>query len=157
MPLLSRLTPNHWRLLKFCVVGTSGLLVNEAVLWLCQQVLYVGLDLDDTFLGGNRLTWSGATAIAVAILTNFLLNDRWTWGDREKKPGIRNFVLRLGKYYLIAAVAGTVQWLALKLLTEQAGLHYLASNVVGIVLGMMINFVANNAWTFRQTKRRPPG
>ena len=135
------LTPERLRFLKFCVVGGLGVLVNEFVLWLCYSHLLHGLG------SGSRLTWSGVIAIGVSIFTNFLLNDFWTWGDRAKR-GRAHFFSRLGKYYIVATAAGVVQWSVLKLLTESFGVHYLLSNLAGILAGLVINFVVNNVWTF---------
>ncbi len=101
------------------------------------------------FFGGNRLSWAGIIAIAVAIFTNFMLNDSWTWRDRAK--GAENpFVVRLAKYYAVASVAGVIQWTVLKVLTESFGIIYLVSNLVGIMAGLSINFLVNNLWTFRE-------
>jgi len=91
----------------------------------------------------------------VAILTNFLLNDAWTWRDRRKAAGGAGFLVRLGQYYLVASVAGVVQWSLLKLLTESAGLHFLLSNLLGVIAGLAINFVVNNLWTFRDRAASP--
>lgn len=107
----------------------------------------------DRLLGGNRLTWSGIASIGLAIFTNFLLNDLWTWRDRKKGRRVR-FLVRLGQYYLVASVAGVVQWTVLKLLTESFGMHYLLSNLIGVIAGLAINFLVNNVWTFRN---RPEG
>jgi putative flippase GtrA len=193
--LRRQLTPERVRFLKFAFVGATGVLVNEAVLWLCYRHLLAGLTaptgeafarllafggaatdspfggalavgafeqlVPDSFhavarlLGGNRLTWSGIAAIGVAILTNFLLNDAWTWRDRRKARGGAGFLVRLGQYYLVASVAGVVQWTTLKLLTESVGLHYLLSNLLGVIAGLAINFVVNNLWTFRDRGPRP--
>ena len=132
------------RFAKFCLVGGSGVLVNKAVLWLSMEHLLLGL------APGPRLSWSGLVAIAVAILTNFLMNDAWTWRDRTRSDARDPFPVRLGKYYLVASAAGLVQWSLLKLLTESFGWHYLLSNLVGIGAGLVINFFVNHLWTFRK-------
>ena len=180
------LTPERIRFLRFCLVGFSGVFVNEFVLWLCYDHLLVVLspgaatthlhDLvaelgaaggapalaaesfaaylpaeftnTNLFLSGNRLTWSGFAGIFVAIFTNFLLNNAWTWRDRRQR-GALPFLIRLAKYYAVASVAGAVQWTMLKVLTESFGIYYLISNLIGIAAGLVINFVINNLWTFR--------
>ena len=142
------LTKERLRFLKFCVVGGSGVVVNELVLIFGVEVLFSGLE------PSVRLSWSAVLAIGVAILTNFLLNDAWTWRDRTRRPSSDGFLTRLLRYYLVAAVAGVVQWSVLKLMTESADLDYRLSNLVGIAAGLVINFFVNNVWTFRVA--RPP-
>src|SRR5262245_41946521 len=78
------------RFLKFAMVGISGVLVNEGLLWLCTELFFTPLPHDVRILVG------GAVAIGGSIFTNFLLNDVWTWGDREKL-GTTHFFTRLGK------------------------------------------------------------
>ena len=151
--LLRRLlTPERLRFLRFCVVGGSGVLVNQFVLWVFYEFVLSSVSGSLVLFSGVawsfRLVWAGVLGWAVSVLTNFILNDRWTWGDREKGR-LGHFFHRMGQYYLVASAAMVVQVLLLLVLTEQAGIHYLISNLVGIVAGLVINFVLNNIWTFR--------
>jgi dolichol-phosphate mannosyltransferase len=125
------LTP---RTLKFGIVGSSGVLVNMGVLYLLTE-----------FFGVFYLV-SSIIAIEVSILSNFLLNDNWTWHDR--KPG--HIVHRAIKYHVAAGLtAVVVNWLLLLILTEVFHLYYLVSNIIGIGCGMISNFIVNDLWTFR--------
>lgn len=129
------------RFLKFAVVGASGVVVNMGVFVAAFDFFFVGLGDE------SRLMWAGVLAVGVSILTNFLLNDAWTWGDREK-GGALHFAWRLAKYFTVASIAGVVQLVVLWLLVR-AGLDEHVSNLAGIVAGIGINYVANNWWTFR--------
>jgi putative flippase GtrA len=55
------------RLIRFSLVGLSGIAVNSAVLWMV--IKEIGLPV----LPGSML------ATEVAIISNFLLNDCWTF------------------------------------------------------------------------------
>lgn len=143
-------SPEILRFVKFAVVGGSGVVVNMAIFWLALHRLLVALPESATLgaLAYNpRVAWSGALAIGISIITNFLLNDAWTWGDRQKR-GTLHFWWRLSKYVLVASVAGVVQWVALQSLVG-FGMHVMLANLCGIIAGIGINFVANNWWTFR--------
>lgn len=136
------------RLLKFCVVGGSGVVVNLGVLY----VLLV-------FLPDGWAEWRPRVAsiagIAVSILTNFLLNDIWTWADRAKK-GRLHWFQRLAKFILVSSVAALVQFALFVLLFEYANLRSLlgerigglCSQCIGIICALVINYIANNYWTF---------
>lgn len=141
------LTPERLRFLKFCVVGGFGAVLNEAIFLLGLHVLFE--DLPE----GARVGWSGFLAIALTIFTNFLMNDAWTWGDREKR-GRTHFFARLGRYYLVASGAAVMNWLILKALTAWAGLTPWLANLIGIAAGMAVNFLVNNLWTFRARRQR---
>ena len=130
--LLKRvINPERLRLLRFCVVGASGVFVNLAVFELA-------------FMAWSFVI-SNAVGIAVSIFTNFMLNDRWTWADREKKP----FWHRLTAFYLVSLSAALVQLGGSYACYEWLDIQRHVSLLVGIAAATGINFVSNNVWTFR--------
>lgn len=120
--------------MKFAVVGGSGVLVNMG----CFFVF--------TRFAGIRIEFASPMAIEISILSNFLLNNAWTFRKRDTDVGFAGRILR---YHLVTAVAGLVNYLTLLLLTNVVGLNDLISNMIGIVLGMFINFFLNSLWTWR--------
>lgn len=129
----------HQRLLQFGSVGVSGVFVNMAVVWLALSVLAVP-DPD------SRDAMASALGILVSMFTNFLLNDAWTWGDREKGP----WLSRLTRYYLVGAAAALLQFgcaMGLRMLLD---VNLYIAQAAGIGLGTVVNYVANNVWTFRE-------
>lgn len=125
------------RMVKFAVVGASGVLVNMGLLYL----------LTEKALLDYRL--AGILAIETSILTNFLFNDVWTWRDRQKSP----FPVRMLKYHLSAGITALLfNWGLLLLLTGVFGLYYMLSHLAGIACGMLSNYILNNFWTFRERK-----
>lgn len=126
---------NRLRFLKFGLVGGSGVLVNMGMLYILSD------------LAGMILWASGALAIELSILTNFLLNNFWTWSDRRHTP----FFHRLVKYHVSAAVAAFgVNWTLLMFLTKVVGLHFMLSNLIGIMAGLLVNFILSEHWTFKK-------
>ena len=135
------LSKEQRRFIKFCVVGTSGVPVNLLCTWLGYAFVFGMLDELPRKAGAYLL------GIFVSIFTNFLLNDLWTWRDRQGT--LQGFAPRLGKFYLVCSLASAIQFGTAMGLTIWLGLHYLLAQVVGIGLAMAINFLVNNAWTFR--------
>ena len=134
------------RFFRFCVVGGSGVAVNLAVLWLTLALL-------PPARGAWQTRMAQATGILVSIVTNFLLNDRWTWGDR-KSGGARCWLQRLGMFYLVSAAAALLQWSCSVALHEWLGLWIFLAQALGVVLAMGINFTMNHQWTFRHRRDR---
>ena len=134
------------RFFRFCVVGGSGVAVNLAVLWLTLALL-------PPAWGAWQTRTAQATGILVSILTNFMLNDRWTWGDRES-GGARCWLRRLGMFYLVSAAAALLQWSCSVALHEWLGLWIFLAQALGVVLAMGINFTMNHQWTFRHRRDR---
>jgi dolichol-phosphate mannosyltransferase len=122
------------RILKFSTVGFSGLLVNMGLLYILSDYFHIYYII------------SSVIAIETSIITNFFLNDLWTWSDREKK----SFIRRLTQYHIsVGLTAILVNWLLLIFFTEVLGVYYLISNMLGIAAGTLLNFIINDIWTFK--------
>lgn len=145
------------RLIKFAVVGFSGVFVNLLISELFFRVIL--LEIADATL---RLAASNAIGVVVSIFTNFLLNDHWTWGDRRKGDR-RAWFGRLTKYYIAASAAGALQ-VGVSSVSYDVLFSYLAIEVAGfkldstlaictgIAAGMIINFVASHFWAFKDSE-----
>jgi dolichol-phosphate mannosyltransferase len=127
----------HPRIIKFSIVGGIGVLVNMGILYLLTEFFSVLYIISSIF------------AIELSIFSNFLLNDLWTWSERKKKK----FHQRLIQYHITAGITAFIaNWLLLIFLTEVAGVYYLISNLIGIGIGMLSNFILNDIWTFSQSE-----
>lgn len=124
------------RFLKFCLVGGSGVVVNMGLLYLLTEY------------GGLYYLVSSAISIETSIVTNFLLNDFFTFPDRRRR-GLHQFLGRLLKFNLVSLGALTINMTVLWLLTSVAGLYYLVSNLFGIAAAMMWNYLVNFWWTWK--------
>jgi dolichol-phosphate mannosyltransferase len=120
------------RFLKFCVVGASGILVNEGLLWL----------LTDNF--GLFYLYSAMVSIEASIVSNFILNNTWTFRDRRQTSG--NIYIRFLKYNLTCLVGAGLNLAVLWMLTEILGMHYLISNLFGIAVAVIWNYTASIKW-----------
>ena len=174
--LRSHLTPEQRRVIKFLVVGTSGVPVNLGMVWLGTLLLAPASFSDlkvwaaDVF-GVPTLTDTGVRdivaygmGILVSILTNYLLNNSWTWGDRVAGGNAGSFLRRLTKFYLVSSVAAVVQLGTSSVVSAavrgneffNSSIHgdyrvyHAVSPMIGILAGLAINFVVNNLWTFRK-------
>ena len=92
---------------------------------------------------------SSALGIVVSVFTNFVLNDLWTWGDRSKG----SWFSRLARYYLVSTLAGLLQFGCAMGLRFLLDLNLYLAQIAGIGLGTVVNYVANNLWTFRELPR----
>ena len=137
----ARTTPDQRRLIKFGAVGGSGVVVNLAFVW-------VGRSLVPDWDPDLRDAFASALGIAISILSNFLLNDLWTWGDRTKGARRRDFLTRAFSYYVVSGAAVVIQYgVAMALRFWLDWIIYFAQ-AAGIILGTGVNYVANNRWTF---------
>jgi putative flippase GtrA len=133
------LTPTRRRFVKFGMVGSSGVVVNLAFVWLALQ-----------FATSQEL--ASAIGILVSVFTNFLLNDAWTWGDRTKRSGVGSFFLRVSQYYLASGLAIAIQYGTAMTFVHAWDQNVYVGQLIGIGMGMVVNFIVNNFWTFREDR-----
>jgi dolichol-phosphate mannosyltransferase len=146
------LTQEQKRFVKFGIVGSSGVVVNLCFVWLALQGLAsFAVDCGDGCIGsGTEQAIASAVGILVSVFTNFLLNDVWTWGDRQKGVGVGSFVFRVLRYYLASALAIAIQYGAAIALVQGWEANIYVGQLGGIALGTVVNFLINNIWTFRE-------
>jgi dolichol-phosphate mannosyltransferase len=124
------------RLLKFILIGLSGVVVNEGILLLLTE------------FGGLKYYLSSILGIEASIISNFLLNDYFTFADRRTgKTG--SFWARLLKFNLTCATGALIQYGLLLLFTSVFGVNYLISNLIGIAVAFIWNYVINLVWTWK--------
>jgi putative flippase GtrA len=126
------------RWLKFNAVGAIGIVVQLAALAVLTSVLEI-----------NYLLATGL-AVEAAVLHNFIWHEHFTWGDR-RSPG--RFI-RLLKFNLTTGVFSIAGNLALTKVLSDAGVNYLAANVISIALCSIINFFLNDRIVFTQGRTR---
>ncbi len=123
------------RILKFGVVGVSGIGVNMGSLYLLTEFASI------PYFVGSLI------AIELSILSNFWLNHLWTWKDRSEFGSVWGKGLRYHVGAGLTAMLGN--YLILIALTEFFGINYLISNLIGIGVGTIGNFIVNDLWTFK--------
>jgi len=133
---LMRRTGELARFIKFCLVGGSGVGVNMGLLWLLTEV------------GGMFYLMSAAISIETSIITNFLLNNYFTFADR-RQPGVKSLLKTLMKFNLVSLAGLGINLTILWILTEPLGLFYMLSNLVGIAAATLWNYLLNNWWTWK--------
>lgn len=131
--LLPKLRDRAAQPLRFAVVGASGVLINTAVLWLLVRQLQLPLLL--------------ATALAteVAVISNFLLNNAWTF-RAHTTSGSR--VARFARFNLAMLGGLLITALILALL-----MHYTRSlvvaNIIAVGCATCWNYIASSRWAWR--------
>ncbi len=159
--MLQRLrSPRLWR---FAAVGFSGVFINLGMLFLFADVLHLDQRVAEAMqrplaLFGVKSTLSSALAIEVSILWNFLLNNAWTFSDRNEQASA-GFLARMVRYNVVSLVGLVIQLVAFVALSamfvrlfdlDDIGIWKYPAQLVGIAVAMAWNLVSNFYFTWAQ-------
>jgi dolichol-phosphate mannosyltransferase len=132
--------------IQFGLVGFSGLFIDMAVFYL----------LSDPAALGWGLTRSKMLAAEVAIVNNFLWNDRWTFGAiASQQRGWRRRIRRFLKFNLICLAGLILNVMILNLLFNQFGVNRYLANLLAIAIVTLWNFWLNLKLSWRVTDTQP--
>ncbi len=129
------------RFLRFCLVGASGIAVNLLVFRGVQSALGPAV-ANETL----RFELAHIAGILVSILTNFLLNDVWTWGGST--PKVHGPLRRLVSFYGVSAVGAILQLGVAWGVREFADSGDTVAVLAGIAVATLVNFLGNDRVTF---------
>ncbi len=132
------------RFLTFLAVGFSGLVVDMTILYLLT---------DDQTLHWP-LTRSKILAAEVAIINNFLWNDRWTFGDMAaQQQGRRQKLRRFTKFNLVCLIGVGINVLILNIIYNWVIPNQYIANLIAIATATLWNFWINLKLSWRVTDR----
>jgi dolichol-phosphate mannosyltransferase len=132
---LMQRTGEFWRFVKFIAVGLTGTAVNLGV-----------LKLVTTFSGWNDKIQL-IPGIEVSIITNFLLNDFFTFADRRTGK-TASFFGRMAKYNLLALAGAFINW-GVAALMVNAGINIFLADFVGILIAFLWNYLFSTIWAWK--------
>jgi dolichol-phosphate mannosyltransferase len=120
--------------IKFAIVGLSGVIVNLGIFTLLLQ------------MNVNKYLAS-PISIEASIITNFLLNNYWTFRRRISHDHVSIKGLKFNMVSVISLVVSYSTFVVLSVLfpATQPEIHQL----VGIGPAMLINYFLNSYWTFK--------
>ena len=126
--------------LKYCLVGLSGVIVNLGVYYYLTRFI------------SFPITLSSPVAIEISIISNFFLNNFWTF---KKRPTKKSFRIRLLNFHIVAGVAGIMNYLLFLVLVYLVNIFDILAVVLGIAIGIVFNYAGNSLWTFRKEINKP--
>jgi dolichol-phosphate mannosyltransferase len=123
-------------LVRFGLVGLSGLLVNQLLLWTEVERLRVH------YLAAAVVATQGST------VWNFALTERWVYPRRRagRRP------LRFAAFALVNNATLLLRLPLMAVLTSLNGVHYLASNFITLALLFLCRFLVSDRFIWRPAK-----
>ena len=123
--------------MKYSLVGVSGVFVN------------LGLYLFLTRYCEISEVVAPLIAIESALISNFILNNFWTFGKRITQSRIR---VKFVKFHLVSGFSALINYSAFLILFLVFGLYDILANLIGIGLAAIVNYLINSNWTWKDNK-----
>jgi dolichol-phosphate mannosyltransferase len=124
--------------IKFCITGASGVLVNLAIF---TALLAAGV---------NKFVAS-PIAIQASIITNFLVNNYWTFRSRNLSGPVHARGLR---FNVVSFFSLAISYLTFVVLSRTfPAVAPQVHQLVGIIPATLVNYFLNSYWTFRDSPR----
>ncbi len=120
--------------LAFALVGASGIIVNQVLLWILVSIGGVN------YLAGAVIATQGSTA------WNFSLNEMWVFQARRRGKGV---VRRFTAYWAVNNATLLLRGPMLVLFTSRMHIHYLVSNLLTLVALFAIRFLVSDRFIWR--------
>ncbi|MDA8194639.1 MAG: GtrA family protein [Thermaerobacter sp.] len=117
------------RIFRYGLVGLSGVGVNLVILTVAR------------FLWPHWVTVTYLLAVEASIVTNYLLNARFTFRQPSNLRG-------LGQYNAVSAAGGLLQTAVYRMLLHWGWL-YIPADLVAIPFATAFGFLLANVWVFR--------
>lgn len=119
------------RLVKFGLVGCTGMVIDFALTWLCKE----------------RLKWNkylaNSIGFCVAVINNYWLNKYYTFQNTSTQVSSQFF-----KFFLVASIGLLLSNSMLYLLQKKTTLNFYISKLLVIALVFLWNYSANAFFTF---------
>ena len=123
---------------RFLLVGLSGVIIN---LGLLSLLLYLGV---------NKYLAS-PISIEISIISNFLLNNYWTFASKQQKHPT---AIRGVKFNIVSLVSLGLSYTVFIVITmNDPGIPPQIAQLIGILPATLVNYFLNMYWTFRAKKK----
>jgi putative flippase GtrA len=122
---------HNWeQLIKFCVVGATGYVVNLAV----YAILLRGF--------GVHYIPAAICSFLVAVTNNYTWNRHWTFRAQRGHYGYQ------GMRFLVVSTLALIANLVVLQLYVDAGVDKVLAQAIAIVVVTPVNFIGNKLWSF---------
>jgi putative flippase GtrA len=121
-----------WKFLKFCIVGSSGMIVDFGTTWVLKERVRI-----------NKYI-ANSTGFILAATSNYLLNRFWTFQSIDTHVG-----QEYATFVLISLIGLGINNLVIYVLTEKFKLNFYLSKLFAIGTVTLWNFSMNYLVTFR--------
>ena len=126
--------PKYITILKFCIVGFSGIVINNSLLYILTE------------FGKLFYLISASIAIETSVVSNFIFHDRWTFKNDKNIPIHKRFL----SYQVISLIGIGGHLTLLYVLVDLCHIFYIYANILVIFPMVTWNFLMNRYITWKK-------
>lgn len=120
-----------WKFLKFCIVGSSGMIIDFGTTWLLKEKVKI-----------NKY-FANSLGFIIAATSNYLLNRFWTFHSENTQVATEYI-----SFVLISIVGLGINNSVVYILTERVRLNFYLSKLFAVAVVTIWNFSMNCLITF---------
>jgi putative flippase GtrA len=125
---------NFSRVLKFGIVGLSGLIIDFSITYFLKEKASINKYL------------ANATGFTCAVISNFFLNKYWTFNSVDSQLITNQFFL----FAIISIMGLCINSSVIMLLIRRMNVQFYLSKAIAVCIVFIWNFLMNNYITFHQ-------
>ena len=123
--------PDNWmQVLRFCIVGGMGYVVNLVAFLIADRRM--------------PYTLAFVLAFVLAATSNFVWNRLWTFRVEHGRPHHQ-----YARFLCVSTAALLLDLIVLRALVELAGMAKPPAAAIAILVALPVSFLGNKVWTFK--------
>lgn len=122
-----------FKLIKFCLVGGSGMVVDFGLTWLFKEIAKINKYIANTI------------GFLAAATSNYFLNRIWTFHSQNT-----NVLIEYTNFLSIALIGLLINLLVIWFLVTRQKYNFYLSKLIAIIIVTIWNFFINLIFTFNQ-------
>jgi putative flippase GtrA len=120
-----------FKLLKFCIVGFSGVIIDFSITFLCKEYIRI-----------QKYVANGL-GFTVAATTNYVLNRTWTF--QSHNPQV---TLEFTRFFIVSLIGLGLTTFIVYAMNGKLKVNFYISKLVAMTFVMAWNFLINAYYTF---------
>jgi len=133
------------RFIKFGIVGGSGFGINFGFLWLGKDLFYLPVD----HFYDIEINYALISAIEISIITNFFLNNFWTFRD-VRATGVWGTIRALFFFNTICVAGAFINYAVVMYSKAKWGFSIYLGNLFGVLAATAWNYLINVGVTWKR-------
>lgn len=120
--------------LRYCIVGLSGVFVDMGIFWIVFTSNLFPVEICGVVSGQS------------AIISNFLLNDNWTFCTRR---GNNKLLDRFWRFEIACLLGLLNKAMIISLTVRQFAINPIVGNIAAISIAIFSNFILSKLWAWK--------